>query len=98
MKGIGVEGEKFLAVCIVVDKFDKLPKEEMQAELLKMEISREDITRIMTFMETRDLEKAVELVGADSEGLKEIRELFALCEAYGFKDWVQFDPKIVRHL
>ena len=37
-------------------------------------------------------------MGEDAEGVRDIRRLFALAEAYDIRDWVEFDPSVVRGL
>lgn len=37
-------------------------------------------------------------MGADSEGVKELRNLFSLLQSYNIQDWFVFDPTVVRGL
>lgn len=94
---MGITGEKFTKACIVIDKFDKLPKSEIFDELRKLDVAQEHIERLMAFLGTREFEKVGEMVGKESGGVKEIEELVRMCESYGFGEWVEFDPKIVRY-
>ena len=38
------------------------------------------------------------LVGAESGAVTELKQLFALAEGYGIKDWLRFDASVVRGL
>ncbi len=38
------------------------------------------------------------LVGAESGAVAELKQLFALAEGYGIKDWLRFDASVVRGL
>jgi histidyl-tRNA synthetase len=45
-----------------------------------------------------DLDSFAVLLGEDCEGIQDIRKVFQLAEAYGYADWLVFDPCIVRGL
>lgn len=38
------------------------------------------------------------LIGADSGAVAELKQLFALAEGYGIRDWLHFDASVVRGL
>lgn len=38
------------------------------------------------------------LLGEDSEGVRDIKKLFALADAYGITEWLSFDASVVRGL
>lgn len=38
------------------------------------------------------------LLGEDSEGVKDIKKLFSLADAYGITEWLSFDASVVRGL
>ena len=94
---MGVTGDQFTSTCIVIDKFDKLPKSEIYEELRKLAIAPTQIERLLTFLEARDFDTIGEMVGRESKGVQELVELFKMCESYGLGQWIQFDPKIVRY-
>lgn len=39
-----------------------------------------------------------ELLGADSDAVRELKHLFRLADGYGIADWLQFDASVVRGL
>jgi histidyl-tRNA synthetase len=94
---MGITGDQFTSTCIVIDKFDKLPKAEIYEELSKLTIAPANIERLMTFLAERDFEKIGEMVGRESKGVQELVELFGICKSYGFGEWIEFDPKVVRY-
>eukprot|EP00756_Hemistasia_phaeocysticola_P018749 Hpha_TRINITY_DN15616_c4_g4::TRINITY_DN15616_c4_g4_i1::g.101721::m.101721/K01892/HARS, hisS; histidyl-tRNA synthetase len=100
LKRAGVTDEQFQPVCIIVDKFEKLPREEIERLLCSepVNLTSATIDEIMKTLEFRDLKQLRDSVGEDAEVVKELEELFRLIEAYGFSDWVQFDASVVRGL
>lgn len=49
-------------------------------------------------MQIRSVEELEALLGPSSEAVADIRRLFDLAEGYGFKEWLVFDPSVVRGL
>jgi hypothetical protein len=39
-----------------------------------------------------------DLLGADSDAVRELKQLFRLADGYGISDWLQFDASVVRGL
>ena len=56
------------------------------------------VDTILSTLSIKTLEEMKVVVGEDSAVVKELVELFDLLEAYGVKDWVQFDASVVRGL
>ncbi len=44
------------------------------------------------------IEAIADVLGSDSEAVKELSKLLSLCEAYGIKEWILFDASVVRGL
>eukprot|EP00026_Physarum_polycephalum_P008266 Phypoly_transcript_08347.p1 GENE.Phypoly_transcript_08347~~Phypoly_transcript_08347.p1 ORF type:complete len:509 (+),score=90.65 Phypoly_transcript_08347:76-1527(+) len=98
LERMGVTGDQFTSACVAIDKFDKLPKSEFYAELSKLGIAGAQIERLFTFLDAKDLDSIAEMVGREDKGVQELVELFGVCKSYGFGEWIEFDPKIVRGL
>ena len=104
----GVKDDDFVRVCIIVDKFDKLSREEILSMLAEIGIGEETICKIFeAFCETdlpginRLLDKYSSTQSEVCDGLSavsEIKDLFEIIKAYGFEKWVTFDASIVRGL
>lgn len=94
----GVPEASFGPVCIIVDKLDKLPAEQVRQELTALELSAEASEGILKLTSLSTVAEVQELVGADSEAVFEIKRLFELAEASGISDYLEFDPSIVRGL
>ncbi|KNH07747.1 Chain A Histidyl-Trna Synthetase (Apo) [Perkinsela sp. CCAP 1560/4] len=108
----GVQSDDFAKVCIVIDKFDKYPREEIWTMLDELGVSDyaiENIFRAMLVTNLDQMESLLQAVqsGADnpdtttadiSSALQEVKDLFGMLRAYGMADWVEFDASIVRGL
>jgi len=94
----GVKPKDFAAVCVIVDKLEKLPREEVERQLADLKLSSSIIDVITNTLSLKKLEDIAAAIGSDHEALADLRNFFALMEAYGFGDWVQFDASVVRGL
>eukprot|EP00898_Chlorokybus_atmophyticus_P004940 jgi/Chlat1/5447/Chrsp36S05450 len=98
LDNFNIPPESFAAVCVIVDKIEKLPREQVQAELAQLAVPADAIDGILNAMSLRTLEDLEGLLGAESLAVAELKQLFALAEGYGFRDWLQFDASVVRGL
>eukprot|EP01065_Artemidia_motanka_P050819 TRINITY_DN8777_c2_g1_i1.p1 TRINITY_DN8777_c2_g1~~TRINITY_DN8777_c2_g1_i1.p1 ORF type:complete len:550 (+),score=246.46 TRINITY_DN8777_c2_g1_i1:150-1652(+) len=94
----GVPKEKFAPVCVIVDKIEKLPREDIECMLSEIGLDGSMVDRILTTLSYRDMETMKAAVGSDAEVVTELEELFKLLGSYGLLDWVQFDASVVRGL
>jgi histidyl-tRNA synthetase len=90
--------DKFAPVCVIVDKLDKLSLEEVNQQLLDLGLDLEVITKIINSLKIENLVELEELLGADNAGVIELKEFWVLAQAYGFENWLIFDPSVVRGL
>ena len=89
----------FARVCVVVDKVEKLPKEEVEKELSSIGVPPETAEPLLNAMTSvRTLDGLEALLGSEAEAVKDLRRLFDLARGYGFEDWLVFDPSVVRGL
>jgi histidyl-tRNA synthetase len=95
---LGVAEENFAATCVLVDKLEKVPLDAIQNDLNALGLTNEIITELVNALQTKDIAGFEEKLGADHEGVKDLKRVFELAEAYGFKDWLVFDPTVVRGL
>ena len=94
--------EVFPALCVAIDKFEKIGKDAV-CELLtdpdgSVGLSEADANFVVSWLGLRKLEDAAEQVAPDSSACAELRRLFDLLDAYGLADRVVFDASIVRGL
>ena len=95
---LGVTPENFAPVCVLVDKLDKVPRDAIEADLAALGLQPVVVDKIIETLSLRDIADLARIVGEDNDAVKELRELFALAESYGFRDWLQFDASVVRGL
>ncbi len=98
LDSVGVAGEQFPAVCIVVDKLGKLPPDEAAAQLAALGLDDAAVAIVQRVLGLRDLDALAAALGDDSAAVAELRSLWALAEGYGLTEWLEFDGSIVRGL
>ena len=94
----GIGTDCFAPVCVVVDKIEKLPREKIEEELRELGVTEEAIAGILAATTMRTVEELEALIGPDAEAVKDLKQLFAYAEAYGYRDWLVFDACVVRGL
>ena len=95
---VGVSGEAFPAVCVIVDKMGKIPEEAMSAQLAEQGLDADAISTIRSTLGLQDLDALSSALGDDSPAVSELISLFSLIDSYGISDWVAFDASVVRGL
>jgi len=95
---VGVSGEAFPAVCVIVDKMGKIPEEAMSAQLAEQGLDADAISTIRSTLGLQDLDALSSALGDDSPAVSELTSLFSLIDSYGISDWVAFDASVVRGL
>jgi histidyl-tRNA synthetase len=95
---VGVSGEAFPAVCVIVDKMGKIPEEAMSAQLAEQGLDADAISTIRSTLGLQDLDALSLALGDDSSAVSELTSLFSLIDSYGISDWVAFDASVVRGL
>lgn len=94
----GVSEDQFAPVCVIVDKMEKLPKEEIVQALKELNISADVTDTITSTLQVKSVEEMKDRIGEDCLALKELEDFFRLIEAYGYGEWVTFDASVVRGL
>jgi len=95
---LGVPDEHFAAVCVLVDKLEKLPREAIEEDLAALGLEGALVDEILAALSLRSLDELATVLGPEHKVVVELNELFALAEAYGIADWLVFDASIVRGL
>eukprot|EP00271_Cylindrocystis_brebissonii_P009009 TRINITY_DN23590_c0_g1_i1.p1 TRINITY_DN23590_c0_g1~~TRINITY_DN23590_c0_g1_i1.p1 ORF type:complete len:576 (+),score=107.73 TRINITY_DN23590_c0_g1_i1:50-1777(+) len=93
-----VPEELFAPVCVLVDKIEKVPRAEVEAELLQLGVTSGAVNGILDALAVRSLDELQSALGEEVEAVDELRQLFRLAEAYGCAAWLQFDASVVRGL
>ncbi|CAA0812831.1 Histidyl-tRNA synthetase 1 [Striga hermonthica] len=88
----------FGRVCVIIDKLEKIPIDDIKKELRSAELSEEAVEELLEILSVKSLTKLEVKLGASVEVLADLKQLFSLAEKYGYSEWIQFDASIVRGL
>ena len=86
LTSIGVPDEKFASTCVLVDKLDKLPEEEVRKALLEQGLPEDSAEKLLNTLAITDFGALEAAMGADSPAVKELTQLFSLAEACEWTD------------
>jgi histidyl-tRNA synthetase len=98
LSGLGLSGDRFAEVCIIIDKRDKIGGPATAELLAKLGVAPADADKILALLDTTGLDQVESAVGADNPGLIALRQLLQLCEAFGFAHLIRIDLSVVRGL
>ncbi|XVF55509.1 hypothetical protein PTKIN_Ptkin06aG0041800 [Pterospermum kingtungense] len=88
----------FGKVCIIIDKIEKIPIDEIKRELNATGLSKEAIEELLKVLSIRSLTELEEILGGSGEAIADLKQLFSLAEKFGYSEWIQFDASVVRGL
>ena len=103
----GTESDTFTAMCMVIDKLDKQPREAVQADLENLDIPEKTCSNLLDFLAHRDLPsiqralddlKDATASPSASDALAELGALLDGADGYGIGQWLEIDTSIVRGL
>jgi histidyl-tRNA synthetase len=103
LESMGIAGERFGRVCVVIDKRGKV-EDAALVEMLGAEgVQAEIAQRILSLLDTAGpgragLAAVAAQVPADNPGLKALTELMDLAEAFGYGHLVRIDLSVIRGL
>ena len=94
----GIPDELVTDTITVIDKFEKLTKEELEKEFLKIGINKDQIKKLYQFLQM-DAEELVNIKSENeilNEGIKELETLKKYVEQLNLAEYVQFSPSLAR--
>ena len=94
----GVPKDKFAPVCVIVDKLEKLPREEIVKMLQELDLSDSIVDVITTTLAYKSVDQVLAKIGTEHEAGQDLKLFFDTVTAYGYGDWVSFDASVVRGL
>ena len=94
----GLPEASFAAVCVCVDKLEKVPRDQVQADLDALGVPPTVCDALLAAMALKSLDELEALLGRDADAVKDMRALWALAQSYGYADWLVFDATVVRGL
>jgi len=95
-----LEPQKFMQICVIIDKLDKIGDCAV-TELLTTEqgLSEESCKLILECLRMPTIEALSEHLGDSAkEALEDVQRVFDLSKDYGFSDYLIFDASVVRGL
>lgn len=98
METNGVAAEHFSAACVVLDKLEKLPEDEVVRQLAALDVSPDAAQRILNAMRCKSVAELAGVLGESHAAIAELQQLFELAEGYGYADWLEYDASVVRGL
>ncbi|XP_052199017.1 histidine--tRNA ligase, chloroplastic/mitochondrial [Diospyros lotus] len=88
----------FSKVCVIIDKIEKIPVDEIKKELKSAQLSEAAIEGLLQVLSLKSLTLLEEKLGTAGEAVADLKKLFLLAEQFGFSEWIQFDASVVRGL
>eukprot|EP01035_Chromulina_nebulosa_P018029 gene18029-23670_t len=98
MLQLGIPKDKWAATCVLVDKLEKIPLNELENELTTIGLLKSTVETLLGYIQAPNLNELKTLLGEKAEGIIDIENLFELANSYGYKDWLVFDASVVRGL
>ncbi len=98
LEQMGISGEQFAAVCVVIDKRGKISDEALVIELGKVGVDGERGRQILALLDVRGLDQLAQAVPADNPGLLALTELMQLADSWGIAHLLQIDLSVIRGL
>lgn len=76
----------------------QVPIDAVQGDLEELGLDRSVVEKLTTVLTNKSIESIAEVLGPESDAVKELSKLLSLCKAYGIEDWILFDASVVRGL
>lgn len=83
LSSIGLPDDQFAATCVLIDKLDKLPEDEVRKSLVEVGLKEEAVAKLLLTLKLSDFSALEAAMGSESAALSDLRRLFTLAEAYG---------------
>lgn len=88
----------FGKVCVIIDKIEKIPVDEIKKELKALGLSQEAVQELLQVLSVKSLTELEERLGGSGEAIADLKQLFSLAEKFGYSKWLQLDASVVRGL
>ncbi|CAI0407690.1 unnamed protein product [Linum tenue] len=97
LRRYSISENAFGKVCVIIDKIEKMPIEEIKKDLSSVGLSEEVINELLQVLSVKSLTQLEDILGS-GEAIADLKHLFSLAEKFGYSDWIQFDASVVRGL
>ena len=98
LEGLGITGEIFSQVCIIIDKLDKIGPDATAGLLEKAGVNADARTRILRLLAVKGIEQVKAEVPPGNPGVAALEELLLLCDSFGISHAVKIDLSMIRGL
>jgi histidyl-tRNA synthetase len=98
LTGLGIDSDTFAAVCVIIDKRDKIGDEAVLQQLQDIGVGNDIGKKIVAVLDVKGLKQLCDVVGNDNPGVAALSELMSLAEASGIAGQIQIDLSVVRGL
>jgi len=98
LTALGVPDSKFAAMCVLVDKLEKVPIDALQQDMEDIGLERSVVEQLMTLIAVNKIDDIRKILGDKSPAVQQIQTLLQLCHSYRLDDWIVFDASIVPGL
>lgn len=98
LEDAGVPEDRFSAVCVIIDKLEKLPQDAIRQQITELQVDEGIVDTIVELGACDSLETVASIAPNARAGLDELEQLIALTNGYGCEGWLRFDPSLVRGL
>ncbi len=104
LKFVSISEKKNLEIFRIIDKLEKIGKENVEKELEKIGIKKEKIKKLMEIISFKGkqeiLERLEELkkIKIAEEGIKELKEIYKFSKFYGFSNFLFVNLSLARGL
>uniref|UniRef100_A0A6N2LB93 histidine--tRNA ligase n=1 Tax=Salix viminalis TaxID=40686 RepID=A0A6N2LB93_SALVM len=98
LRSYSISENLFAKVCVIIDKIEKIPIDEIKKELKSVGMPQEAVNELLEVLSVKSLSELEEILGGAGEAIAELKQLFSLAEKFGYSEWIQFDASVVRGL
>ena len=94
----GISEELVTETITVIDKFEKLTRQELEKEFAKIGLNTEQVDKLLMYL-NMDADQLINIESKNeilAEGINELETLKKYIETLGLIDYVQFSPSLAR--
>jgi len=98
LEGLGITGDAFAAVCVIIDKHDKIGRDATIHALAGLGIAPEAAGRILEILAVTGLSEAAAIVGPGNPGISSLSRLISHLADFGIAHCARIDLSVIRGL
>lgn len=96
---LGISNENFIKTCNIIDKIEKLSRDEI-TKMLKNDIGMDDasIDIIFKLVSIKTIDGLIEYLSENDNTYLEMKKIFEYAEKVGIREWLSLDLSVIRGL